>query len=382
MAQSTALPVRKPALPGLREAWPGLLAILVIALLVGVPGITLGGFTLENALKALDNILPKLGGKGLFTGILHFNYVVAALLVGIIIRNVIGMPKAWTAGISYNAVLYKTGIVILGSQYMLSDLAKLGPVSLAIVVVFVFFTAWLVLWLGKVFRVSNAMTGTLSGGCAICGVSAAVATAPMVGAKSTEVAYTIATILSFGLIALFAMPYLGRWIGLTDYEYGVWSATGILNSAQVIASGFMFSDEAGKVAGFVNMGRVVLLPLAALFVGIIVMAREVKAGLAVPGQKINKWQVIRDKFPVFVFGFIIIWFLTSAGAFTPESRVWMGKVMTWFFTLGFVGLGLGTNLRDLKKAGGKPLIIGLIAGLAKVGLSLLVVIGAGRLGLL
>lgn len=382
MAQTAAVPARKPALPGLQEAWPGLLAILIIALLVGVPGITFGGFTIDNGLKALDNILPKVGGKGIFTGLLHLNYVVIALVVGIIIRNVIGMPKAWAAGVSYNAVLYKTGIVILGSQYMLSDLAKLGPVSLAIVVLFVFFTGWLVLWLGKVFRVSNAMAGTLSGGCAICGVSATVATAPMVGAKSTEVAYSIATILSFGLVALFTMPYLGRWFGLTDYQFGVWSATGILNSAQVIASGFMFGDEAGKVAGFVNMGRVVLLPLAALFAGLIVMAREVKVGSAVPGQKIDKWQVIKDKFPVFVFGFIIIWLLTSSGAFSPEACAWMGKVMTWFFTLGFVGLGLGTNLRDLKKAGGKPLLIGLIAGLAKVGLSLLVIIGASRLGLL
>jgi uncharacterized membrane protein YadS len=45
----------------------------------------------------------------------------------------------------------------------------------------------------------------------------------------------------------------------------------------------------------------------------------------------------------------------------------MEKVMNWFFTLCFVGLGLQTKLADLKKAGPKGILIGYVAGCLRVG---------------
>lgn len=363
------------ALPSFREARPGLLAMLVIALFCELPGIP-WPFTIHALLKYIDEVLPPIYGKGLFVDLLHFNYVLIALVAGIVIRNVIGVPRSWEPGLSYSSVFMNTAIVMLGSQYLLRDLVRIGTVAVALMVVFVFGAAALVIFLGRLFRVNDALTGVLAAGFSSCGVSASVAAAPIVGARSEEVTYSIATILSFGLLCLFTLPYIGRALGMEDFAYGIWSAVGILNSAQVIASGFMYSFDAGKVAGFVNIARVVLIPAAVLFIGILILSRQVTQA------KINKMQVIREKFPVFVFGFFALWLARCLGMFPRPAVEAMSSVMTWFFTLSFVGLGLQTKLGDLRKAGLHGVMIGYLAGVVKILLSLAAIMLLLKLGML
>jgi uncharacterized membrane protein YadS len=50
-------------------------------------------------------------------------------------------------------------------------------------------------------------------------------------------------------------------------------------------------------------------------------------------------------------------------------RVWM----TWIFGFGLVGLGAYIDFKELHKAGGAPLKLGLIVGATKYVLALLVV---------
>src|SRR3989442_12105220 len=56
---------------------------------------------------------------------------------------------------------------------------------------FVLITFLFVLWLGKVLRVKRSLTGVLACGCGICGVSAEIAAAPLMGASAAELAYCI-----------------------------------------------------------------------------------------------------------------------------------------------------------------------------------------------
>src|SRR3990172_8531903 len=128
------------SLPGFRESSPGLLAMVIIALFCGLPGFSWLP-NIEDFLRYTDQVLPPIYGKGLFLDLLHFNYVVIALVVGMLIRNVIGVPKSWEPGLSYSAVFMNTGIIMLGSQYMLRDLIKLGGQSITIMVIMVFGSA-------------------------------------------------------------------------------------------------------------------------------------------------------------------------------------------------------------------------------------------------
>jgi len=362
------------ALPTFRQSLPGLLALIIIAIFCGVPGIP-WPFTIEALLKYIDAVLPPIYGKGLFIDLLHFNYVVIGLAVGIVIRNVLGVPKSWEAGLSYTAVFMNVGIIILGSQYMLSDLVKLGAISILLMVVMVFGGAVIFILFGRYFKLGNSLTALLSAAFSMCGVSACVAIAPMVKSKSEEVAYAIAVSVTFGFVCLFGLPLFGRLLELSNYAFGLLCAAGVPNSNQVIATGFNFSFAAGKVAGFANIGRVVLIPAGVLFVYFMTLSQEFRE------SKINIWQVMKDKFPIFILGFVIVWIGNCLHLWPVPASEAMEKVMNWFFTLCFVGLGLQTKLGDMKKAGPKGILIGYVAGLMRVGVCLALIFILMKAGL-
>lgn len=363
-------------LPGFRESWPGLLAIIVIALFCELPGLP-WPFTVHKLLAYIDHVLPPIQGRGLFIDLLHFNYVVICLAVGIIIRNVVGVPKKWERGLSYYSVFLHAGIIMLGSQYLLRDMLKLGGLTVVIMIVFVFGTASFFIFLAKLFKLDDSLSGVLSAGFSMCGVTALVATAPMVRAKNEQITYAIAATVSFGIVCMIILPPIARIFGVTQFSFGVVSATGVPNSAQVIASGFMYGFEAGKVAGFVNIGRIVLIPAGALFIYFFTMTKDILGS-----EKINIWRTIKEKFPVYVIGFVIVWGANCLHLFPKPAVFAMEEVMIWLFSLSFVGLGLQTKLTEVRKAGVKGLIAGYVGGSVKLFLALIVIIVLMKYGLI
>ena len=355
------------ALPSFKESMPGLLAMLVLAFLCGLPGIP-WPFTIEHLFWYFDHILPPINGKGLFLDLLHCNYVVTGLLLGLIIRNFIGVPKSWEPGLTYTPVLMNAGIVLIASQYFLHDLTKLGATTIITMVIFVFGTANLVILLFRWFKVDERQAALQAAGIAMCGVSAIVAVAPMVKARTDQIAYTIATSIAFGILCILAMPLLGRLVGIPEYAFGIWAAVGVPNSAQVIPTGFNYGFEAGKVGGFANIGRIVLIPAGVLYVYFVAFTAEFRR------EKISIWQVLKEKFPLFVFGFIAIWLMNCFHLFPVPARVAMEQVMIWFFGICYVGIGLQTKLGDVKKAGFGSVATATLAGTIKVVLCLIVIL--------
>jgi len=371
--------VRKPsvwsALPSFQKSWPGLLAMAIIAALCGLPGLHFL-FTIDALLHYIDVVLPPIYGKGFFTDLLHFNYVVTCLVVGILIRNVIAVPHSWESGLTYSGVFMNAGIIMLGSQYLLRDLIKLGTISIIIMVIMVFGGALIFTFMGRWFKMGDSMTALLAAGFSMCGVSACIAISPMVRSKSEEVAYAIAVSVTFGLFCLFVLPFIGRWLSMSNDAFGLLSAAGVPNSNQVIATGFNYSFAAGRVAGFTNIGRLVLIPAGVLFIYFMTLGKELRA------SSVSFWQVLKEKFPIFIFGFAIVWALNCLKAWPVPASEAMGRVMEWFFALSFVGLGLQTKLSDLKKAGAKGLVIGYVAGSLRIVLCLALLFIAIKMGFL
>ena len=371
--------VRKPsvwsALPSFRKSWPGLLAMAIIALFCGLPGLHFP-FTIDTLLHYIDAVLPPIYGKGFFTDLLHFNYVVTCLVIGILIRNVIGVPHSWESGLTFSGVFMNAGIIMLGSQYLLRDLIKLGTISIIIMVVMVFGGALIFTFMGRWFRMGDSMTALLAAGFSMCGVSACIAISPMVRSKSEEVAYAIAVSVTFGLFCLFVLPFIGRWLSMSNDAFGLLAAAGVPNSNQVIATGFNYGFSAGRVAGFTNIGRLVLIPAGVLFIYFMTLGKELRA------SSVSFLQVIREKFPIFIFGFAIVWTLNCLKVWPVPASEAMGRVMEWSFALSFVGLGLQTKISDLKKAGPKGVVIGYVAGSLRIVLCLILLFIVIKMGFL
>ena len=92
----------------------------------------------------------------------------------------------------------------------------------------------------------------------------------------------------------------------------------------------------------------------------------------------NTWQVIVDKFPLFILGFFAMVTLNEFGVFTKDHQYIFGKqFLKIFFAIGFAGVGLNIAFDDLRKAGGKAFIIGFFAAGLKAVLSAIVVVLLG-----
>lgn len=258
---------------------------------------------------------PALGFN--FASVMNLNYVVMGILAGIIIVNVFKVPSWAENGVRLSRLGLKTGVILLGALYSLAELAHLGRLSVVLIGFFVLGSVGVVLWMGARRNMPNSMTGVLSAGVGVCGVSAAVAAAPVVQAKSTEIAYTIGTILLFGVICMFIFPIVGKSMGMGFIQFGAWAGTGILNSAQVAGAALAFQPngiETLKVAEIFNITRVLFLPIIVLWLAVWYVRREVSA------QKVDLLQVVVGKFPVFVLGFILMFALSSTGIFAPAQH--------------------------------------------------------------
>jgi uncharacterized membrane protein YadS len=333
------------------------------------------------------------GQKGWFVKVVHLNYILLGILAGLIYRNVLfggKIPAVLEDGFKLSRLFIKTGIILLGSLYTVQAIVQLGIMAVLLIGGFVILTITLVLWLGRVFGLDRSMTGVLANALSICGVSAAVATSPAVEAKASHVAYSIATILGFGILTMFISPFIGHALDLTDLQYGAWIGTGILNSGQVLAAALAFNPQvapgtAVSIAEIWNIMRVISIPFAVFAVTLWYWSgKSAEKGDSTTAQRKGLGSLLVEKFPVFVIGFIAMVVLTSLGAFgdvgikggPPASetikmlRLWM----TWIFGFGLVGLGAYIDFKELAQAGGAPLKVGLIVGITKYVLALLVVL--------
>ncbi len=338
---------------GVASSIPGILLLSVVAVFAWF--VTPHVIALHPAVKALN----------------LSNFIVAIIL-GMIICNTVGVPAVCRDGLRYSTILTKTGIVVMGCKYSFAGLVKTGSEALLITSVFLFGSAIVLMWVSRKLKMSPALGACLAAGLSVCGVSACVAMAPAVRAKNEDIAYTIAVVLMFGLLALFTFPFIGHWFGLSANQFGAFAGVGIVNSAQVLAAGFSYSQDAGVVAGVYNIGRVIFLPLVVLMLAIFVAAEDAKVQMQMANT--SKMRIIIDKFPVFVIGFLAVVLMNTFGLLSPAEAKQASKFMDWCFLLGFASIGLTTHLSDIKAAGFSGAMIGFCVASLKAALALMVVL--------
>ncbi len=256
-----------------------------------------------------------------FAKIFNLNHVVLGIVAGMVVVNVFKVP-GWAAnGIRTARLGLKTGVILLGTLYSAKELAQLGGLSVIMIGIFVLGSVGLVLFFGKRMKLPNSMTAVLSAGMGVCGVSATVAASPVVKAKADEIAYTIGTILIWGVGCMFLFPTVGHLLEMGPVQFGAWAGTGILNSAQVAGAALAFDPngiETLKVAEIFNITRVLFLPIIVLWLAAWYVKHEVGA------EKVNLTQVVISKFPLFVLAFIGMFALSTMGVFAPADH-YQGK---------------------------------------------------------
>jgi uncharacterized integral membrane protein (TIGR00698 family) len=326
--------------------------------------------------------LELFGRKGWLVQVLNLNYILLSIILGMIYRNVVfgGKIPSWAEeGFRTTRLFIKGGVIMLGSLYTVQNLFKVGGVAMLLILCFVFGTVLFVMWFGRFIGMDRSMIGTMGAACGVCGVSACIATAPGVKARATDVAMAIATILGFGLLTMFISPFIGRALGLSDYQFGAWVGTGILNSGQVLATCLAFNPTIAPGTAVAygeiwNVVRVITIPFVVFVVTAWYWGAEARE--EAKSEKMSMGKIFREKFPMFVLGFFAMTALSSLGALGAEKSETihlLRECMQWIFAIGLIGQGAYIDFREIKQAGGKPLKVGLVAGITKYALALLVI---------
>src|SRR5271166_4037825 len=284
----------------------------------------------------------------------NIEYVLWAILIGLVVSNTVGIPAVFRPGVATYEFWLKSGIVLLGSRFLLGDVLKLGGLSLGLVVLELAVAFTLMTLLGRWFKLKPKLTSLLAVGSSVCGVSAIIATKGAIEADDEDASYAIAAILAIGAISLFTFPLIGHWLHMGDRAYGLWAGLAVDNTAEATAAGAMYSDAAGKIAVLAKTTRNAMIGFVVL--GYALYWAGKGQAQQVEGKALFLWR----KFPKFVLGFLLVSLLATCGAFSKAELGSLANLSKWAFLLTFAGVGLRTNFRELKSQGLRPFLVGAI----------------------
>lgn len=366
-------PNRKNIIPGLLVSAGVMFAGIFAADLIG-------------ELLVESGIMPEGSGSpvsGIFT----------AILLGILIRNLIGMPAVFDAGINF-ALKYalRAGIILLGLRLSISEALKLGAWGLPLIVACISTGLFITLYFTKKLNQSMRLGTLIATGTGICGVTAIMATAPVIKAKENEISYAVANITIFGLIGMLFYPYLAHFFFADEpVKAGLFLGTAIHDTAQVTGAALIYAqlfdaNEVIDVATITKLTRNVFIIVVIPFVSYLFFRSRRGNGESAGGE-LPKWYRL---FPLFILGFLLLSVLRSIGDATAASTgqafgilapaswqgfhsFWSSFGSTYMLGLAMAGVGLSTNLRAFKGMGITPFYIGLIAAIAVGSVSLLLI---------
>jgi uncharacterized integral membrane protein (TIGR00698 family) len=294
--------------------------------------------------------------------------VLIAILLGILMGNAFTPRPGMMIGLDFTQqYILKLGIIFLGIRLSFSDFIKFGSIAIPLIIICILGVLILVKLLIKKVPISSKMSYLIAIGTSVCGATAIVATAPVINAKKSEVAYAIANITLFGVIAMLVYPYFAEWYFDNEaLNAGLFLGTSIHETSQVAAAGLIYdqqfnSPETLNVATVTKLIRntflVILIPLFAFLYN----RGELK------GQNYS----ILNIFPYFVLGFIGMIIVRNLGDqfFTlgnSNHEIWIRTIgylktlATVFLTMAMAAVGISINLGELKSMGYKPFVVGLI----------------------
>jgi uncharacterized integral membrane protein (TIGR00698 family) len=299
--------------------------------------------------------------------------IMMAILLGILVRNTVALPESFNPGIRFGLVrVLRLGIVLLGIRLSLGEVGAIGLQSLPIIVGAVTAALLIVTFLSRKFGLTARLGTLIAVGTSICGATAIVATAPAIGAKDDEVAYSVACVTLFGIIAMLTYPFAAHWMFDADpFSAGLFLGTSVHETAQVAGAGLVYQQyyndpqalDVATVSKLVrNLGMLIIIPL----MSIIYHRKSAEAADA------PKWWTM---VPLFILGFGLMSLLRTIGDmgdlafgfFEPEE--WQTIVSYTKETaeiclaIAMAAVGLGASIKRLTHIGFKPLGVGLLSAL-------------------
>lgn len=275
-------------------------------------------------------------------------YVVFALAIGLIVNHTVPVPE-WLREAVRTEYYVKTGLVVLGAGILVDDIARAGLLGIAQALVVVLSVWAFAFWLARRLRVDDEFATMLASAVSICGVSAAIATCGAIQGDRKKLSYVTSLVLVVAMPMMVIMPWIAKAVGMPDVVAGAWLGGTLDTSAAVVAGGELISDAARDAAVVVKLSQNALIGVAA-FLLTVWWTLNRKTDSATDAKPQTSLAVIWERFPKFVFGFLVAsivfsWFVGDATV--ADTRGPINAIRTTLFAMAFVSIGLETSLGSL-----------------------------------
>jgi len=265
-----------------------------------------------------------------------------ALVLGFTIATLGLVPAVISIG-QVTKKLLALSIIGLGFGINVDQAIAASAGNLGLIVGSIFCTLVMGTLLTRVLKLDKKTGHLVASGTAICGGSAIAAVSPAIQANNEQTSHALATVFILNSVALFIFPVIGHALGMSQYNFGLWSAIAIHDTSSVVGAASAYGDEALQIATTVKLAR-------ALWI--------------VPVAFISAFIFKGDSKKVSVPMFIIYYCIAIAVAhFLPQFS---GLYQDIFFAskrllvLCLFLIGCGITVTTIKTAGYKPMLLGVI----------------------
>ncbi|MDJ1158995.1 putative sulfate exporter family transporter [Chelatococcus sp. SYSU_G07232] len=276
--------------------------------------------------------------------------VVIALVLGVVLSGLARRP-AFPPGLVFSVKkLLRWAVALLGLKVAIADVLGLGWGTALVVVLSMAVTLVSGIWLARLFGRSDAYGALAGGATAVCGASAALATAtvlPDYENKEADVAFTVVVVNALSTLAMVAYPALAALLGFDDRTTGILLGATIHDVAQVVGAGYAVSDVAGNAGVVVKLFRVLLLLPVVVAVGWWFSARG--GGTARASVPV----------PVFALAFLALVIVNSFGLLPGPVKATLVEASRWGLLIAIAALGLGTSPRTILNLGWRHMVVAL-----------------------
>lgn len=311
------------------------------------------GIILTVVLAVVSNFIATLIPNG------YISASVLAMIIGMVLHPMVKSYLPTFRGIDFVAKkLLKFSIILMGATLSLNQVLSVGKFSL-IVMVFTLASAFgFGNLFGKWFKMDWKLSNLISVGTGVCGGSAIAAVSPTIKAKDEDVAYALSATFIFDIIMVIVFPLLGRYFGMSDLGFGLWSGTAINDTSSVVAASYAFSEAAGNYAVIVKLTRTLsIIPIVMIY-SIINMRLEAKAQQGVTeGQSKPSLTTIFPWFILFFLGMVV---LRSAGLISADIASNLSTISKFMMVMSLGAIGLRTNFKAVANSGILPMVHGFL----------------------
>jgi len=298
----------------------------------------------------------------------QFFYALIALVSLLCLFDLITAPVALLLGVAAAQIwinpcpqlssklskyILQYSIVGLGLGINLVHAAKAGVSGLAITAVSITLTLVVGILLGKRLKIGRNISILIASGTAICGGSAIAAVAPVIDAKNDETSVSLATIFLLNAVALLVFPMIGTFCGLSQVQFGFWSAIAIHDTSSVVGAASVYGSEALSIATTIKLERSLwIVPVSLLF--------SYLYGNGKKGAKI----------PLFIILFIVAMVVGTYLPIPKELLLAVTSIARRTLNVALFLIGMGLSIKSVRSVGVKPIVLGVVIWVVVAAVSL------------